>query len=103
MSDENGVVVTSGQMYHLLLQIDGKLNTLTGEVATGAGTIRDHEARIREIEQREDLTRRVAEIEAAMAKQSAQIDGLKRLLYAIPSVAVLTAIVAIVVSLSDKF
>ena len=52
---------------------------------------------------REDLTRRVAEIEAAMAKQSAQIDGLKRLLYAIPSVAVLTAIVAIVVSLSDKF
>lgn len=96
MPDENGVVVTSGQMYHLLLQIDGKLNTLTGEVATGAGAIRDHETRIREIEQREDLSRRVAEIEATMK-------SVQQRLWAFPSIAGLTAIVAIVVSLSDKF
>lgn len=96
MFDDNGVVVTSGQMYHLLLQIDGKLNTLTGEVATGAHTIRDHEARIREIEQREDLSRRVSEIEAT-------VKSVQQRLWAFPSIAGLTAIVAIVVSLSDKF
>ena len=96
MPDENGVVVTGGQMYHLLLQIDGKLNTLTGEVAAAAGTIRDHEARIREIEQREDLSRRVSEIEATMK-------SVQQRLWAFPSIAGLTAIVAIVVSLSDKF
>jgi len=96
VSDDNGVVVTSGQMYHLLLQIDGKLNTLTGEVAAEAGTIRDHEARIREIEQREDLSRRVSEIEATMK-------SVQQRLWAFPSIAGLTAIVAIVVSLSDKF
>lgn len=103
MPDENGVIVTTTQMYALLLDMNKTLGEVRLETSSGAVTIRDHETRIREIEQREDLTRRVAEIEAAMAKQSAQIDGLKRLLYAIPSVAVLTAIVAIVVSLSDKF
>lgn len=103
MPDENGVIVTTTQMYTLLLSMNQTLSEVRLEVSSGAATVRDHETRIREIEQREDLTRRVAEMEAVLAKQSAQIDGLKRLLYAIPSVAVLTAIVAVVVSLSDKF
>ena len=103
MSDETGVIVTTTQMYALLLSMNQTLSEVRTEVSSGAVTVRDHETRIREIEQREDLTRRVTEMESALARQSEQIDGLKRLLYALPSVAVLTAIVAIVVSLSDKF
>lgn len=103
MSDENGVIVTTTQMYTLLLSMNQTLSEVRSEVSSGAATVRDHETRIREIEQREDLSRRVADNEALMVKMQADMDGLKRLIYALPSVAVVAAIVAIVVSVSDKF
>ena len=95
MPEPEGTFVSTAQMYGLLLQMDHKLNTLTSEVAGGASTIRDHETRIREIEAREDLSRRVAEIEATMK-------SVQQRLWAFPSIAGLAAIVAIVVSVSDK-
>ncbi len=96
MPDENGVIVTTTQMYALLLDMNKTLGEVRLETSSGAVTVRDHETRIREIEQREDLSRRVAEIEATMK-------SVQQRLWAFPSIAGLTAIVAIVVSLSDKF
>lgn len=89
------VRVTTAQMYALLQTIDAKLTSLTGEVSVGSTAIRDHEARIREIEQRGDLSRRVAEIEATMK-------SVQQRLWAFPSIAGLAAIIAIVVALSDR-
>lgn len=102
MADGMGVVVTTTQMYQLLQTIDHKLTTLTIEVAGGASTIRDHEARLREIEAREDHSRRLAEIEARQHELSENIDNIKRLTYAIPSMAVLASVVAIILAISDK-
>ena len=97
MPENDGpVVVTQAHIYELLLGLDSKVSAIVTKVDGGAETIRDHETRIREIEQREDLSRRVTEIEATMK-------SVQQRLWAFPSIAGLTAIVAIVVSLSDKF
>jgi predicted hydrolase (HD superfamily) len=96
MSEPAGITVSTSQMYGLLLSMDGKLTKLTIEVAGGASTIRDHETRIREIEQREDLSRRVAEMEATMKQ-------IQQRLWAFPSLAGLIAAVALVAAFSDKF
>lgn len=97
MPENDGpVVVTQAHIYELLLGLDHKLNTLQAEVSGGALTIRDHETRIREIEQREDLSRRVTEIEAAMK-------AIQQRLWAFPSLAGLIAAVALVAAFSDKF
>lgn len=95
MSDEGPVVVTSGQMYALLLSIDARMTTVIAKVDGSAETIRDHEARIREIETREDLSHRVAEIESTMKV-------IQQRLWALPSIAGLAAVVAIVLAISDR-
>jgi len=96
MPETEGAFVSTAQMYALLVQMDGKLSTLTSEVSNGALTIHDHETRIREIEQREDLSRRVTEIEATMK-------AIQQRLWAFPSLAGLIAAVALVAAFSDKF
>ncbi len=93
--NEVGVTVTTAQMYGLLLSMDHKLNNLQSEVSGGATTIRDHETRIREIEQREDLSRRVSEIEV-------NLKAIQQRLWAFPSLAGLAAVVALVIAISDK-
>ena len=96
MPENEGAFVSTAQMYALLVQMDGKLSTLTNEVSNGALTIRDHETRIREIEQREDLSRRVGEIEVALK-------AIQQRIWAFPSLAGLIAAVALVAAFSDKF
>lgn len=96
MADNDGpVVVTQARIYELLLGLDSKVNLIASKVDGGADTIRDHEARIREIEAREDLSRRVTEIEATLK-------SVQQRLWAFPSLAGLAAIVAIIVAVSDK-
>ena len=97
MSEQSGpVVVTSGQMYALLLSIDARLTTVISKVDGGADTIRDHEARIREIEQREDLSRRVTEIEGSLK-------SLQQKVWAVPSASVLIAAAALVITFIRLF
>ena len=97
MPDNDGpVVVTQAHIYELLLGLDSKVNAIVSKVDGGAETIRDHETRIREIEQREDLSRRVTEIEATMK-------AIQQRLWAFPSLAGLIAAVALVAAFSDKF
>ena len=97
MPENDGpVVVTQARIYELLLGLDSKVSAIVAKVAGGAETIRDHETRIREIEQREDLSRRVTEIEATMK-------AIQQRLWAFPSLAGLIAAVALVAAFSDKF
>ena len=97
MPENDGpVVVTQARIYELLLGLDSKVNAIVSKVDDGAETIRDHETRIREIEQREDLSRRVTEIEATMK-------AIQQRLWAFPSLAGLIAAVALVAAFSDKF
>lgn len=102
MSGE-GVVVTLDQMYGLLLTVDSKVTALVSESAQDSAVLRDHEARLRDMESREDYSRRIGQVETDLSDAKDSIDGLKRLVYALPATAAVTAIVAIVVSISDKF
>lgn len=93
MADNDGpVVVTQARIYELLLGLDSKVNLIASKVDGSAETIRDHEARIREIEAREDLSRRVTEIEASLKTLTQKV-------WAIPSASVLIAAAALVVTL----
>ena len=97
MPENDGpVVVTQARIYELLLGLDSKVSAIVAKVDGSAETIRDHETRIREIEQREDLSRRVTEIEATMK-------AIQQRLWAFPSLAGLIAAVALVAAFSDKF
>ena len=97
MSENDGpVVVTQAHIYELLLGLDSKVSAIIAKVDDGAETIRDHETRIREIEAREDLTRRVGEIEV-------NLKAIQQRLWAFPSLAGLIAAVALVAAFSDKF
>ena len=97
MPENDGpVVVTQARIYELLLGLDHKVSSIVAKVDGGEETIHDHETRIREIEQREDLSRRVTEIEATMK-------AIQQRLWAFPSLAGLIAAVALVAAFSDKF
>ena len=98
MSDTNDgpVVVTQARIYELLLGIDSSVKLLTTDVVTARATITDHEARLREIEHREDLSRRVAEMERTMK-------SLQQRVWAIPSASVLIAAAALAVTLIRVF
>jgi hypothetical protein len=93
MPENDGpVVVTQARIYELLISLDHKVTNIANKVDGGAETIRDHENRIREIEQREDLSRRVTEIEAGLKTLTQRV-------WAIPSASVLIAAAALVVTL----
>lgn len=94
-SEDPVAVVTTQKMYELLVQMDSKLTTAIAEVASDQTTLRDHETRLREIEQREDLSRRMGEVEVTLKT-------VQQRLWAFPSIAGLAAIVAIVIAISDK-
>ena len=97
MPENDGpVVVTQAHIYELLLGLDSKVNAIVSKVGVLTDIIRDHETRIREIEQREDLSRRVTEIEATMK-------AIQQRLWAFPSLAGLIAAVALVAAFSAKF
>ena len=57
--------------------------------------VADHEARLRSIEQREDLSRRVGQMETTLR-------ALQQRVWAFPSLAGLAAVIAIVVALAER-
>ena len=80
-SDEPAVKVTLSTIYQQLVEMDKKLDPIPPRVD-------DHEKRLREIEEREDLTRRVVAMEQ-------RIENLQRLVWALPAPALLVAVIAI--------
>lgn len=90
MSD---VVVSTEQMYQLLVKIDRTVTALSAQNDSQSQVLQDHESRIRAIEAEEDLSRRLAVIEAHVAE-------LQRKVWAIPSAATVIALAALIITFS---
>lgn len=97
------VVITTQQMYTLLLEIDRKVTQLGTETATQTERIIDHEDRLREIEDQEDVGRRVTEMEDDIKAIRQELEDLKRRVWAIPSASVIIAAVAVVITIARTF
>lgn len=98
MSD-SGVTITTQQMYALLLEVDRKVTGMVAEHRNQANRLDDHEDRLRAIEAEEDLSRRIGDLEADIKAMAAQLEEVKRRLWAIPGASVLIAAAAIVLTL----
>lgn len=96
MSD---VTITTQQMYALLLEVDRKVTGMVAEQRNQATRLDDHEDRLRAIEAEEDLSRRIAELEVDIKGMAAQLEEMKRRLWAIPGASVLIAAGAVVLTL----
>lgn len=88
MSD---VVITQQDIYDLLLDVKTTVSTLVTERSQDANRLNDHEERIRDIEAREDLSRRVTELEAFNKALIGQVEDIKRRVWAIPGASVVIA------------
>ena len=97
------IVITTEQMYNLLLKIDRTVTQLAGQVGTQATTILDHETRIRQIESAADDGIRITAMEDDVKAIRADLEGMKRKVYAIPGASVLIAAAAIVLTLVKNF
>ena len=95
-----GVVIGIESMYYLLLKIDGRLTALASVSSAEAATLRDHETRLREIEAREDVTRRLAELVDDHKLTKEAVRSLQVRVYAIPSLATLVAIAALALTIT---
>lgn len=93
------VVITTQQMYDLLLKVDRTLTQAVTDLRATAATVSDHETRLRSIESEEDVSRRLGEMEKQIEAMSQQIEELKRRAYAVPGASVLIALAAIVLTL----
>lgn len=91
MSDQ-GVIVTPQAIYELLLEVKETVDTGAVERRADAKRLDDHETRLREIEQREDLARQVAELKA-------DVRSLQRRVWAIPGASVVISGAAVVIVL----
>ena len=99
----DGVNVSMQEMYSLLLKIDRNLSTLTTTVGTQATTLIDHEARLRQIEQAADNGLRVTAMEEDVKAIRAELEGMKKKVYALPSLASAVAAGALILTLVRTF
>ena len=88
----DGVHVSTEEMFALLRRIDATVTRISTAVDSLDDRVADHEARLRVIEQREDLSRRVGEIESRLQATQARV-------WAFPSLAGIAAVVAVAVAL----
>lgn len=96
---ELGVTITTQQMYELLLEVDRKVTGMVAEHRSQATRLNDHEERLRAIEAEEDLSRRIGDLEADIKAMTAQLEDMKRRLWAIPSASVIIAAAAIILTI----
>jgi len=89
VTDEPAVRITLATIYDQLVAMDKRLDPLPEKVG-------DHEKRLRDIEEREDLSRRVASLESS-------VKGLERRVWAIPGAGTVIAGAAVVITLIVKF
>lgn len=97
------VVVTTQQMYELLLEVKDTVTAIAKDVEVAGQMVSDHEHRIREIEQREDMSRRVTDMEEDVKAIRAELEAMKKKLWAIPSASALIAGAAIILTLITMF
>lgn len=94
-----GVTITTQQMYELLLQVDRKVTSMGAQHTAQARQLSDHEDRLRSIESEGDLTRRIGDLESDIKAMAAQLEEVKKRLWAIPGASVLIAAAAIVLTI----
>lgn len=95
----DGVTVTTADMYQLLIKMDHTLTRLDQSVTQQASTIADHENRLRQVESDGLNERRVEAMEEDVRAIRAELEGLKRKVYAIPSLSAAVAAAALVITL----
>jgi septal ring factor EnvC (AmiA/AmiB activator) len=94
-----GVTITTQQMYELLLQVDRKVTAMGHQHQVQASQLADHEERLRNIEAEEDLSRRIGDLETDIKAMSAQIEDMKKRLWAIPGASAIIAAAAVILTL----
>lgn len=95
----SNVEITPQQMYELLLQVDRKVTAMAEQHRLQATQLADHEERLRSIEAEGDLSRRIVELEADIKAMSAQMEEMKKRLWAIPGASAIIAAAAVVLTL----
>ena len=98
MSD-SGVHITTQQMYAILIEVRDTVKALATSSAGQERRINDHENRLRQIEQSEIDNRRIEDMEDDVRAIRAELEQMKRRLYAIPGASVLIAGAAVVITL----
>lgn len=93
------VTITPQQMYELLLQIDRKVTAMGEQHRLQSSQLADHEERLRNIESQEDLSRRIGDLETDIKSMTAQMEEMKRRLWAIPGASAVIAAAAVVLTL----
>lgn len=78
-------------IFGMLRKIDANVVRMTAAMENVEERVADHEARLRSIEQREDLAHRVGVVEKHLDVINAEIKGLQKWAWALP----LTAIAAV--------
>lgn len=97
---DDGVNVSTADMYALLLKIDRTVTQLAGTVGTQASAIIDHESRIRAIEAAADNGLRVTAMEDDVKAIRAELESMKVKVYAIPGASVVIAAIAVVLTVA---
>ena len=98
MSDHH-VQISPQQMYAILVEVRDTVRGLATASAGQERRIDDHEKRLRDIEQSEVNTRRIEDMEEDVRAIRADMDHMKKRLYAIPGASVLIAAAAVVITL----
>lgn len=83
-------------IYGMLRKIDGNVVRISAAMENIEERVADHEARLRSVEQREDLGRRVGVLEQ-------EIKQLQRVVWAIPSLSTVIAAIAVIITIADRF
>lgn len=97
------VVVSIQKMYDLLLEVDRKVTSLAETHIQQNNQLKDHEQRLRTLEQEEDVTRRVSDMEDDVHAIRGEIEEIKKRVWAIPSAGIVIALGALVITLIRNF
>lgn len=94
------VVITTQQMYNLLLEVKDSVKDISADMKAVSHVVTDHEERIRDIEQREDMSRRVTDMEEDVKAIRVELESMKKKVWAIPSASVLIAGIAVIITIA---
>lgn len=94
-----GVSISLEDMYRLLVKVDAMVTTLTASVGNTSTTVADHEQRLRELESTRIEEARLTAMEEDVKAIRADLESMKRKVYAIPSASAAVAVATLVIVL----
>lgn len=97
------VAISLEDMYRLLIKIDSGLSNLALTVQNAGVIQKDHEQRIRDLEQQRLSETRVTAMEDDVKAIRAELEAMKSKVYAIPGASVVIAAAALVFTLIRMF